>query len=65
MATYIMAIRQGYATGPNEQMAEALFRALFDHAAITTSIERLVVCERDPARFDLAVYAMSKIASLH
>ncbi|MGH2460935.1 MAG: hypothetical protein ACRDIY_18925 [Chloroflexota bacterium] len=61
VATYVMAIRKGFSSASDDQMAEALFRALFDHAAVASSLKCLMVCETDAARLATAVTAMNRV----
>ena len=60
VATYLMAIRPGYGAGSDDQLADALFRAFVDHAAIAASVAQIIVCETDPARLALARRALTQ-----
>jgi len=63
VATYLMAVRPAYATAPPNEMSEALFRAVLDHAAIASSVELVSICETDPSNYLLAQGALNKIAA--
>lgn len=63
IATYLMAIRPGYGAVSDDLLADALCRALVDHAAIAHSIQEILICEADPGRFALAEQALSKAAA--
>ncbi|MBI4491360.1 MAG: hypothetical protein HY690_01015 [Chloroflexi bacterium] len=60
VATYLMAIRPGYGAPSPEALAGALMRALLDHAAVATSVQRVVVCESNQSRLDLALSALEQ-----
>lgn len=66
ISTYLMAARYPcYATRQEAEMAEALCRAVIDHAGIAVSINRVVICERRPPavpidRVSLAASALMK-----
>ncbi|HEX5414185.1 MAG TPA: macro domain-containing protein [Chloroflexota bacterium] len=45
VATYLMAMRPGYRTQLPDIMAEALCRAVIDHATIAGSVSRIVIVE--------------------
>lgn len=62
VATYLMGLKPHYRTAPEDQMAEALFRAMLDHAMIATSTHHLRICEDDPSRLDLADQTLRWIA---
>jgi O-acetyl-ADP-ribose deacetylase (regulator of RNase III) len=62
VATYLMAVRPGFATAPPEEMSEALFRAVLDHAAIASSVKLVSICESDPSKYLLAQGALNKVA---
>jgi O-acetyl-ADP-ribose deacetylase (regulator of RNase III) len=48
VATYLMAARfPDYATKPEQVMAEALCRALIDHAASASSVIHAIICEHN------------------
>ncbi len=49
VATYLMVQKADYRNGTADEMAEALFRALVDHAAVASSVKRIVVCAADAA----------------
>ena len=60
VATYVMVQRPGYATRPPGEMAETLFRALLDHAAIASAVQRIVVCEEKDAAVADAQAALAR-----
>lgn len=49
VATYLMAQRDGYRTASADEIADALCRALTDHAGIAVSVRRLVICQETTA----------------
>lgn len=68
IATYLMAVRPAdakgpFATAPPDEMSEALFRAVLDHAAIASSVKLVSICETDPSNHLLAQEALNKIAA--
>jgi O-acetyl-ADP-ribose deacetylase (regulator of RNase III) len=64
IATYLMAQRPKYATCPPEEMAEALCSALVDHAAVATSVERIIICERADIDLSRAAQALHRAKSM-
>jgi O-acetyl-ADP-ribose deacetylase (regulator of RNase III) len=60
VATYLMAQRPGYATRPPDEMAEALCRALRDHAAVAVSLTRILLCEEDATAVARATQALDR-----
>jgi O-acetyl-ADP-ribose deacetylase (regulator of RNase III) len=60
VATYLMVQRAGYATRPPDEMAEALCRALLDHAAVAVSVARIVLCEEDATGVERATEALDR-----
>jgi hypothetical protein len=46
-------------------LADALCRALVDHAAIAHSIQEIVICEADPSRFELTTRALGQAVARH
>jgi O-acetyl-ADP-ribose deacetylase (regulator of RNase III) len=61
VATYLMVQRPGYGSARPEVMAEALMEALVDHAAVATSVRRIVVCETDAVKLTRAVEALQHV----
>jgi O-acetyl-ADP-ribose deacetylase (regulator of RNase III) len=62
VATYLMATRPDYRTASPDEMAEALFNAILDHAAIASSVEVVRICETDPTNHQMAQRALSNVA---
>lgn len=58
VAVYLMTLRNGYCTRPAHVMADAMCRALVDHAAAGSPIRQVLVCETDPDRLLLAAQAL-------
>lgn len=57
VASYLTAIRLGYAVEPPMVIVDALV----DCAGVTTSIRRMVLCETGPKRISLAIQAVQNV----
>jgi O-acetyl-ADP-ribose deacetylase (regulator of RNase III) len=62
VATYLITIRPDYRTAPADDMAEALFRAVLDHAAIASSVQLIRICEPDLANYQMAQRVLCNVA---
>jgi O-acetyl-ADP-ribose deacetylase (regulator of RNase III) len=58
VATYLMAQQPGYGASSPDDLALSLCLALLDHAAISSSIRRLMICEEDQRAFVRAATAL-------
>ena len=60
IATYLMVQRPGYGVQLPEPLALSLCEALLDHAAVATSVQRLMICETDPQLHGRALEALDQ-----
>lgn len=66
VATYLWAIREGYATAGPAEMARALISAAADHGDHAVNLHRIAVCEQssDHSRYLLAIEALFQVRDL-